>query len=112
MTDLWNYRPDLKSTDVDVVGFDVEATDGHIGAIDEASDALDDAYLVVDTGFWIFGKKRVIPARAVKQINVGDEKVFLDMTKDQVKGAPDHHADWGHPDHRDAMAGYYVPFIL
>ncbi len=111
MTDLWNYRPDAKATDVDLVGYDVEATDGHIGTIDDSSAEFDDAYLVVDTGFWIFGKKRVIPARAVKQINVDDEKVFIDMTKEQVEGAPDHHADWRDPEHRGVMGAYFAPFI-
>ena len=111
MTDLWNYRPDLKTTDIDVVGFDVEATDGTIGKIDESSDVFDDAHLVVDTGFWIFGKKRVIPAGAVKQINVEEKKVFVDMTKEQVKDAPDYHPDWGEQDHREVMAAYFIPFM-
>ena len=49
----------------DLVGYDVEATDGHIGKIDEASNEAAGQYLVVDTGFWIFGKKRLIPAGVV-----------------------------------------------
>ena len=48
-----------------LVGYDVEATDGHIGKIDEASTETDRNYLVVDTGFWIFGKKRLVPAGVV-----------------------------------------------
>ena len=111
MTDLWNYRPDTKGADVDIVGFDVEASDGHIGKIDEASEVVDSSHLVVDTGFWIFGKKRVIPAGAVKQINVEEKKVFVDMTKEQVKDAPDYHPDWGEQDHREVMAAYFIPFM-
>lgn len=110
MTDLWNYRPDTKVADVDIVGFDVEASDGHIGKIDDASEVVDSSHLVVDTGFWIFGKKRVIPARAVKQVNVDEETVFIDMTKEQVKDAPDHHPEWTETDRRAEMSDYFVPF--
>ena len=42
--------PDLKD-------FEVEASDGHIGKVDKASQADGSSYLIVDTGFWIFGKK-------------------------------------------------------
>lgn len=110
MTDLWSYRDDVDLNNVELIGFDVEATDGHIGKIDESSTDVGESYLVVDTGFWIFGKKRVIPARAVKQINLETEVVFVDMTKDQVKEAPDHHGDWSHDDHRDLFVSYYDPF--
>ena len=107
MIDLWNYRIEIETRDVDLDGFDVEATDGHIGEVDEWSAADGDSFLVVDTGFWIFGKKRVVPARAVKQIDVDGKTVFVDMTKDQVKGAPDHHDEWADPDRRESLVGYY-----
>ena len=107
MTDLWNYRLEIEQTDFDLDGFDVEATDGHIGKVDEWSAADGNSFLVVDTGFWIFGKKRVVPARAVKQIDVVGETVFVDMTKDQVKGAPDHHDEWAQPESREPFVGYY-----
>ncbi len=107
MTDLWSYRLEIETTDLDLEGFDVEVNDGHIGKVDEWSAAAGDSYLVVDTGFWIFGKKRVVPARAVKQIDLDSRKVFVDMTKDQVKDAPDHHDEWAHPERREPFAGYY-----
>jgi hypothetical protein len=46
----------------DLVGFDVEATDGNIGKIDEATYDVGGSYVVVDTGPWIFGKKVMLPA--------------------------------------------------
>lgn len=110
MTQLWNYRHDILVDDVDLVGFDVEASDGHIGKVDEASTEVGDSYIVVDTGFWIFGHKRVIPARAIKQINRQDRIIFLDITKDEVKGAPDHHSEWSDPANRDPYVTYYEPF--
>jgi hypothetical protein len=90
-TNLWSYRETL-TTDIatrDVVGYDVEATDGSIGKIDKASVEAPRRYLVVDTGFWIFGKKRLIPAGVVTSVDHEERKVFVSMTKDQIKSAPD-----------------------
>lgn len=110
MSSIWNYRHDLEIRDTEIVGYDVEATDGHIGTIDAATLDTDASHLVVDTGFWIFGHKRVIPAAAVRQVNHADEKVFIDLSKDEVKGAPDHHDTWHEPDHRDVFDAYYESF--
>jgi len=110
MTELWAYRTDIDVAELDLVGFDVEANDGHIGKIDESSTEAGDAFLVVDTGFWIFGKKRVIPARAVKQINLDNETVYVDLTKDDIKEAPDYDAEGGDATHRLPHGGYYGRF--
>ena len=66
---MWDYRTDLGAFDRDLVGYDVEATDGSIGKIDESTNDVGASYLVVDTGFWIFGKKRMIPAGVVERID-------------------------------------------
>jgi hypothetical protein len=90
-TNVWSYREtlrDLPSTK-NLVGYDVEASDGHIGKVDGASDETSHDYLVVDTGFWIFGKKRMIPAGVVTEVDHTDQRLYLSMTKDQVKSAPD-----------------------
>jgi hypothetical protein len=42
-----------------------EASDGGIGKIDEATYAAAARCIVVDTGPWIFGKKRVLHARVI-----------------------------------------------
>jgi hypothetical protein len=110
MTEIWAYRIDIEIPAADLIGFDVEANDGHIGKIDEASDEVGGAHVVVDTGFWIFGKKRVIPARAIKQINAETETVYIDLSKDEVKGAPDHHSEWSEPEQRSSYDSYYDPF--
>jgi hypothetical protein len=88
-TQLWSYRSDVRSDDRDIVGYDVEAHDGDIGKIDESTLEAGTQYVVVDTGFWIFGKKRLIPAAAVTLIDHEAERVYVDLSKDQVKEAPD-----------------------
>jgi hypothetical protein len=85
---IWDHS-DPAHSDIDLVGFGVEATDGHIGKIDEAANEIGRSHVVVDTGFWIFGKKRLIPAGVIERVDEDDRKVYLSITKDQVKEAPD-----------------------
>jgi hypothetical protein len=87
----------------DVTGYDVEATDGSIGRVDEATYEDDSSCIVVDTGFWIFGKKRMIPAGVVQRVDSEAKKIFVNMTKAEIKSAPDYDADRHHSDE----AGYH-----
>lgn len=91
-TNLWSYRSTLgeAASAGDLVGYDVHATDGDIGKIDEASADTSRQYLVVDTGFWIFGKKRMIPAGVVTSVDHDGQTVSVAMSKDQIKSAPDY----------------------
>jgi hypothetical protein len=89
MSDIWSYRTVVRTAGSGLVGYRVEATDGGIGKIDEASTEAGSAFVVVDTGPWIFGKKRMIPARVIERIDDAEERVYVRMTKDQIKDAPD-----------------------
>jgi hypothetical protein len=94
----------------DITGFDVEATDGHIGKVDEATYEESASWLIVDTGFWIFGKKRMIPASAVVRVDPDEKKVFVDMTKEEIKAAPDYDAERHRSDeaaYREEVGRYY-----
>ena len=108
MTSMWDYQEGVGRADREVVGYDVEATDGSIGKIDEASDEAGSAYLVVDTGFWIFGKKRMIPAGCRRAGRPPDRKVYVAMSKDEIKAAPDF-SDQDR-DVSDCYDMYYEPF--
>ena len=88
MDDIYKYRVAVKTRDL--TGYDVEATDGSIGNIDDATNEAQVGYLVVDTGFWIFGKKRMIPAGVVQSIDTDEKTVRVSLTKDQIKSAPDY----------------------
>ena len=110
MSTLYSYRNDVVPSSTDLTGFDVEATDGSIGKIDEASNETSASCFVVDTGFWIFGKKRLIPAGVVRRIDTVERKVHVSMTKDQIKNAPDYDPDVYHRDerkYRDDVGSYY-----
>ncbi|GAA3743542.1 PRC-barrel domain-containing protein [Micromonospora maritima] len=106
--DPWRYRDQAGVASADLTGYKVEATDGSIGKIDKASHEVDDSYLVVDTGPWIFGKKVMLPAGTVNHVDHDEQKVYVDRDKDQIKAAPEYdeanHAD---PAYRDKLGGYY-----
>jgi hypothetical protein len=98
----------------DVTGYDVEAADGHIGKIDEATYQDASSCLIVDTGFWIFGKKRMIPAGVVQGIDASAKQVFVNMTKEEIKNAPDYDADRHAADEKGyhkEVGDYYEPHV-
>jgi hypothetical protein len=108
-TDLWTYG-NTSMTAQDLTGFTVEALDGDIGKIDEATNEVGGSYIVVDTGPWIFGKKVLLPAGVLRDADFDDEKVFVNRTKDQIKNAPEFDADrYRDTGYRDEVGGYYGP---
>ncbi|MFE4857835.1 PRC-barrel domain-containing protein [Streptomyces sp. NPDC056670] len=107
---VWSYKPTAGYlAGADLTGYKVEATDGSIGKVDKHSDEATDAYLVVDTGVWIFGKEVLLPASTVVRIDHDEQKVFVDRTKDQIKDAPEFHRDkhLGDPAYRAELGTYY-----
>ena len=107
---VWSYRDSTWSQDSDLIGYDVMASDGSIGKIDEASTEAAAQWLVVDTGFWIFGKKRLIPAGTVAGVDHHGRTVIVNMTKDEIKSAPDFEKDDWDEDARSRHADYYTPY--
>jgi hypothetical protein len=112
--EIFVYRTEVfAGPPIDLTGFDVEATDGHIGKVDEATYENGCGCLVVDTGFWIFGKKRMVPAGVVRDVDQDERKVYISMTKDDVKSAPDYDPDRFHDDksrYEDEVGDYYTPY--
>ena len=93
---------------IDLTGFKVETTDGEIGKVDEATYEAGNSFLVVDTGPWIFGKKVMIPAGLVRDIDPDAETVFVNRTKDEVKNAPEFDETRYHDQtYRDELGSYY-----
>jgi hypothetical protein len=110
MSDVWLYQVEVTSAP-ELTGFDVVAADGEIGRVDEATYEDGSGSLVVDTGWWIFGKKRMIPAGTIDSIDLTGRKVHVRCTKDQIRSAPDYdHArrhDAGfREDHESYYSGY------
>lgn len=109
--DIWTFRD--SSLDANgLIGYSVEATDGGIGKIDEATAETGRGHLIVDTGPWIFGKKVLLPAGIVERVDPDTETVFVNRTKDEIKDSPEFDADFRlHDDeYRDRLGGYYGGF--
>jgi hypothetical protein len=105
-SDLWTHRDPTLATDL--TGFSVEARDGSIGKVDEASNDLGASYIVVDTGVWIFGKKVVLPAGTIDSIDPDAETVFIDKTKDEIKNAPEFDPErYKDESYRSELGTYY-----
>ena len=107
-SDVWTYRPTtIGDTTVDISGYEVEASDGSIGKVDEATYDTGRSYLVVDTGPWIFGKKVMLPAGVVRDIDEAEETVFVDRTKDEIKHAPEYDESQVDDEYRGRLGSYY-----
>ena len=107
--DIWTYEIDV-ADQTDVTGFHVEAIDGRIGKVDEATYEVGSSYLVVDTGPWIFGRKVVIPAGTVTQIDTVNEVIALNLTKNQIKDSPEFKPDtdeYRSETYRSDLGNYY-----
>jgi hypothetical protein len=107
LTEIWTYRETTWSTE-NLVGFSVEATDGGIGKIDEATNEVGASYIVVDTGPWIFGKKVMLPAGVINRVDREEETAYVDRTKEQIKNAPEFDPDdYRSERYRGEVGSYY-----
>ena len=68
------------------------------------------SFIVVDTGPWIFGKKVMLPAGVIRDVDHDDEKIFVNRTKDQIKNAPEFDDSLIEDDeYRGRLGSYYGP---
>jgi len=90
--ETWKYRDSTLGSTLnqeEITGYGVEAIDGSIGSIDDATLETDSGHIVVDTGPWIFGKKVMLPAGVITNVDHDEDKVFVNRTKDEIKNAPE-----------------------
>jgi len=113
--DIWTYRDTgaLGYDPVagqDIAGYGVEALDGDIGKVDDATYDVGSSQIVVDTGPWIFGKKVLLPAGVVSRIDPDAEKVRVNRTKEQIKNAPEFDDSLVRDEsYRERVGSYYAP---
>src|SRR5262249_34769459 len=107
MTDVWVYRQSIW-TQSDLTGFAVEALDGKIGKADETSNEVGAGYIVADAGPWIFGKKVLLPAGVIQDVDLDTETILVNRTKDEIKNAPEFDANRSHDEtYRSTIGRYY-----
>ena len=111
--DPWTYRRDtgMNGHAIDLVGFGVEATDGTIGSITEATYEVGASYVIVDTGPWIFGSRVMLPAGTISRIDRETRIVHVHRSTDEIKNAPNLDKNTQPDrDYRDRLGEYYGKF--
>ena len=105
--EIWTFAV-TTPPNLDLTDFKVEARDGSVGKVDETSHEAGGSFIVVDTGPWIFGKKVMIPAGMIRDIDPDTETLFVDLTKDEIKNAPEFdEATYRDQSYRNELDQYY-----
>ena len=111
IVEMWTFTvatPGLDLSNVDLAGFKVEARDGSIGKVDEATHEASGSFIVVDTGPLIFGKKVMLPAGVISDVDLDTETIFVDLTKDEIKNAPEFDEEtYREQGYRSELGSYY-----
>jgi hypothetical protein len=105
--EMWTFVVEAP-LNLDLTGFKVEATDGSIGKVDEATKEAGGSFIIVDTGPLIFGKKVMLPAGLIRDIDSDTETIFVNRTKDEIKNAPEFDEQrYREQGYRDELGKYY-----
>jgi hypothetical protein len=105
--DIWSYRATV--VEVDLSDFHVEALDGEIGKVDPASYEAGGDSIVVDTGPLVFGRKVFLPVGTIRRIDPDEKRISVDLTKDQIKDAPEYDpSGYADQEYRIALGNYYA----
>ncbi|MFN6517189.1 MAG: DUF2382 domain-containing protein [Nostoc sp. CreGUA01] len=86
-----NYRDSFEGHEIKGLGVYTQGTDEKIGSI---NDVLVDEdghirYLVVDLGFWIFGKKVLLPIGRARIDYTSDRVYTIGLTREQAEDLPE-----------------------
>ncbi len=92
----------------EITGYGIAARDGDIGQISDVH--FDDArwvirHLVVATGGWLSGRDVLISPHAVEHVDRGARQVRLNLSREQIEGAPS--IDTDQPVSRQHESSYY-----
>jgi hypothetical protein len=108
VVEIWTYRAREPIDELDLTGFHVEAADGEVGKVTEASYELGASWLVVNTGPPVLGKKVLLPAGVIQRIDAEERKIYVDRTIDEIKAAPEHDpSGYRDQEQRLALGEYY-----
>ncbi len=109
-----DYRDAIQGNDIKGMSIYTQESDDKIGTV---SDALVDdqgkfRYLIVDVGFWVFGKKVLLPIGRGK-IDSKADRVYVQMTKQQAEDLPEYKEGMALDfDYEERVRGAYRPAAL
>lgn len=110
--EMWVYKHEGR-TGGSLAGYTVQATDGKVGKVSSAIESPGSSCIVVDRGTWIRSKKILLPAGVIEVIDDGAEEVWLNLTREQIDGAPEaDEAAMANDDSRTGLGEYYGRFFM
>ena len=108
-----DYHSAIPGKDIKGMSVYTQGTEEKIGTV---SDALVDdqgqfRYLIVDAGFWVFGKKVLLPIGRGKMDSKTD-RVYVSMTKQQAEDLPEYKEGMALDfDYEEKVRGVYRPAV-
>ena len=107
--DVWTSREGVDLLGDEIVGFDVEAREGTLGKVDHVTY---EKTCVVITTSRLFGKRYVVPASSVEQVDLDTQTVLVDLSKEEVENSPEYDAKLGFNDDCESQTGAYYADVL
>lgn len=102
----WEYRDGFAVLAAEaMVGFTVEAVDGEVGRVSQATTQVGSSSLVIDPTDG--GEAVVLPVGVISDVDPDSQRVVVDRTRDEIAGAPGLHSDIDRPDFEGGLAQYY-----
>jgi PRC-barrel domain len=99
----------------DIKNFDVYADDEKVGSVENILVDENDGrfrYFIIDTGFWVFGKKVLLPV-GLARLNYEKQHLFVPgLTKEQVENLPEFSEGLAiDNDYEERVRGVYRPLV-
>ncbi|MEH2244146.1 DUF2382 domain-containing protein [Nostoc sp.] len=110
-----DYRNTLEGNDIKGIGVYVQGTDEKIGTVNDA--VVDDQgafrYLIVDIGFWIFGKKVLLPVGKSRIDSTANRVYVVGITREQAENLPEYqeHTTLDYDYEEQVRGGYRTPSV-
>ncbi|MEH2376473.1 DUF2382 domain-containing protein [Nostoc sp.] len=110
-----DYRNTLEGNDIKGMGVYVQGTDEKIGTVNDA--VVDDQgafrYLIVDIGFWIFGKKVLLPVGKSRIDSTANRVYVVGITREQAENLPEYqeHTTLDYDYEEQVRGGYRTPSV-
>ncbi|MBW4426369.1 MAG: DUF2382 domain-containing protein [Nostoc desertorum CM1-VF14] len=110
-----DYLNTLEGNDIKGMGVYVQGTDEKIGTVNDA--VVDDQgafrYLIVDIGFWIFGKKILLPVGKSRIDSTANRVYVVGITREQAENLPEYqeHTTLDYDYEEQVRRGYRTPSL-
>ncbi|MFN6485817.1 MULTISPECIES: DUF2382 domain-containing protein [unclassified Nostoc] len=110
-----DYPNTLEGNDIKGMGVYVQGTDEKIGTVNDA--VVDDQgafrYLIVDIGFWIFGKKILLPVGKSRIDSTANRVYVVGLTREQAENLPEYqeHTTLDYDYEEQVRGGYRTPSV-